>query len=136
MRRPFLAIALIVALAACGGSAVPDLNADLEAGRATFGAHCALCHGGNGQGGSAPGLAEVLTTFGGCLDQIHWITVGSERHKTEVGPTYGDTDKPITAVMPGFESILSAEQIAQVAAFERTQFGGQDESAALEECGL
>ena len=130
--------ALLVALAACaqGNGADPELGPDLEAGRQVYQSTCAACHGGNGDGGSAPALTDLVATFGDCADQVEWITIGSERHKAEVGPTYGDTGKEITAIMPSFENTLSTTEIAQVAAFERHRFGGATADAALAECGL
>jgi mono/diheme cytochrome c family protein len=119
-----------------GGTVTPDLAPDLEAGRQVFSASCATCHGGNGQGGSAPALADVLTTFSDCDDHVRWVSMGSERHKAEVGPTYGDTGKEITAIMPEFGASLSDTEIAQVAAFERHRFGGAGEATALADCGL
>jgi mono/diheme cytochrome c family protein len=138
VRRLILAVTLGLALGACGSGGVdqPGPDPEILAGRDTFGVQCALCHGGNGQGASGPALTDVVTTFGQCQDQLEWIGRGSDRHKAEVGPTYGDQDKQITGVMPGFEGVLTTRQIAQVAAFERSRFGGQEESAALGECGL
>lgn len=136
MKRAFLAVLLAGGLAACAGGGAPDLQTGIEAGLQVFSANCALCHGAGGQGGAAPALIEVVNTFGDCTDQIRWIAIGSARHNAEVGPTYGDTAKEITGVMPPFDSVLSEEQIAQVAAFERFRFGGVEESTALEQCGL
>ena len=137
MRMALAAAASAISLAACtqGGSA-PDLGPGLNAGRETFNSVCAACHGGNGQGGSAPALTEVVETFSICADQIEWISLGSERYQEEVGPTYGDQDKEITAVMPEFGKSLSESEIAQVAAFERHQFGGDPEATARSEFGL
>jgi hypothetical protein len=58
------------------------------------------------------------------------------RWKEEVGDTYGDPEKEITAVMPSFESSLTAAEIAQVAAYQRFQFGGASFDEALGDCGL
>ena len=68
--------------------------------------------------------------------QQQWITLGSAGWKEDVGDTYGAQDKKITAVMPFFDGALTANQIAQVAAFERFQFGGASMEAALADCGL
>lgn len=67
---------------------------------------------------------------------IEWISLGSNRYQEEVGPTYGDAEKEITAVMPEFAESLTEREIAQVAAFERHRFGGADEDTALTDCGL
>jgi mono/diheme cytochrome c family protein len=129
---------VVALLAACasGGTSGRALDPDLEAGREVFGRVCASCHGGNGEGGAGPALASVLETFRDCEDHIRWVTSGSERHKDEVGPTFGDTDKEITGIMPSFESVLTATEIAQVAAFERHRFGGADPEVARANCGL
>lgn len=131
-------LALAAALGACGqdGLTVEPLGQDLEAGREVFSRVCATCHGGNGQGGVGPAMATVTETFSACADHMKWVTIGSERHKAEVGPAYGDTGKEVTGIMPEFESVLTAEEIAQVAAFERTQFGGAETEATLADCGL
>lgn len=129
-------IGMVVAACAPTGSAPEELGPGLMAGSQVYSARCAVCHGGNGQGRSGPALADVLGTFGACTDQIEWISLGSNRYSEEVGPAYGDTDKEITAVMPGFEESLTELEIAQVAAFERHRFGGADEDAALSDCGL
>ena len=136
MKRAILAIFLTAGLAACSSSTTSELDPTIQAGRDIFSANCALCHGAGGQGAAAPALTDVVATFGDCADQVSWITIGSARHKLEVGPTYGDTGKEITGIMPSFETVLSAEQIAQVAAFERHRFGGLAETTALEQCGF
>lgn len=130
-----LAAALLAACAS-GGTSGQALGPDLEAGREVFGRVCASCHGGNGEGGAGPALAAVIETFGDCQDHIRWVGMGSERHKEEVGPVYGDTGKEITGIMPSFESVLTATEIAQVAAFERHRFGGADSEVVQADCGL
>lgn len=137
MKRAFLVSVVALAVAACAaGSGEPELGPELEAGHEVFSSICATCHGGNGDGGSAPALAGVLETFAACSDQIRWVTLGSQRWQDEVGPTYGETGKEITAVMPEFGASLSDEEIARVVAFERARFGGADESTVLADCGL
>lgn len=136
MRKRIVAVIWLIAIA-CAQPAQESLgDPALDAGRNTFNRLCATCHGGDGQGGSAPSLAGVLTTFSDCTDQQRWILLGSRKWEEEVGPTYGDTDKEITTVMPAFESVLSAEEIAQVAAFQRLQFGGASIEDALTSCRL
>lgn len=137
MKGALAAAVLVVSLAACaqGGSGA-ESDPDLESGRETFIAQCALCHGGNGQGASAPALGDVASTFSRCEDQMEWIALGSERYRTEIAPTYGDSDKEITGVMPEFGQTLTDAEIAQVAAFERHQFGGIAAEAAVDSCGL
>jgi mono/diheme cytochrome c family protein len=131
------AAVLAASLAACtqGGSGA-ELAPDLESGRETFIARCAACHGGNGQGASAPALHDVASTFARCDGQIEWITLGSERYRAEVASVYGDPGKEILGGMPEFASSLTEIEIAQVAAFERHQFGGVAADDALDDCGL
>lgn len=136
MRR-LVAAGLVAGLVACAQPAQLSLGDPvLDAGHATYNRVCAICHGGNGQGGSAPTLAGVLETFSDCTDQQQWIFLGSKKWREDVGATYGDTEKEITAVMPSFEVVLSSDEIAQVAAYERLQFGGATVEEALTGCGL
>lgn len=135
MNRFLLTIVGAVSIAACV-PATPQLSPDLEAGRDTYRARCATCHGGNGEGGVGPALAEVIEAFSSCDDQMRWISLGSERFESEVGPTYGDQDTEITGVMPEFSTSLSEDEIAQVAAFERHEFAGATQTEAAEGCGL
>ncbi len=122
-----------LALAACGsGSSGGD---GLDQGRAVYGSVCSTCHGADGVGGDlAPSLAEVTATFPDCTEHIRWITLGTDGWKTEVGPTYGADAREVTRVMPGFGGSLSPEEIAQVAAFERVRYGGDEPEVALAEC--
>jgi hypothetical protein len=76
----------------------------------------------------------VLNTFPNCASHLQWVTLGSERWKNEVGPTYGTDDKEIAAVMPSFGAQLTLTQIRQVVAYERVQFGGADTETTLAEC--
>ena len=122
-------------LAACA-SPPESLGADLDAGRESFGRICAACHGGGGQGASAPALTGVLETFPDCATQRQWITLGSERWKAEVGPNYGAPNKEITAIMPSMESALTDQEIRQVAAYERVVIAEGDAAAVLADCGL
>ena len=137
MKTVLAASVLAASLVACtqGGSG-NELAPDLEVGRETFIARCAACHGGNGQGASAPALHDVASTFARCEGQIEWIALGSERYRAEIGPAFGDAGKEITGVMPEFGSSLTEIEIAQVAAFERHQFGGVSAEVALDDCGL
>jgi mono/diheme cytochrome c family protein len=138
MTRLVLAALIGLVLVGCAPteSAPEEFGSDVQAGNQVYSSRCAVCHGGNGEGGSGPDLADVLETFGECTDQIEWITLGSNRYQEEVGPTYGDAEKEITAVMPGFAESLTEVEIAQVAAFERHRFGEADENEALTDCGL
>jgi hypothetical protein len=112
------------------------LGGQVFAGQVVAAANCAGCHGAQGQGGVGPPLAGVLTTFSSCLDHIEWVTLGSTGFIGAGRNTYGDTAKPVNGGMPGFAGILSAEQIASVAAFERVRFGAGDPATVLADCGL
>ena len=113
------------------------LGGEIYAGAGAPGVNCAGCHGANGQGsGAFPALTGVLTTFGACEDHELWVTLGSTGWRDQVGPNYGDTNKPVTQGMPAFAGSLTEEQIAAVAAFERVRFGGATPDEALVDCGL
>jgi len=99
-------------------------------------ASCDGCHGAQGQGGTGPGFAGVVTTFGSCADHIEWVTLGSVGFLDAGESTYGDTGKPIAGGMPGFGATLTEEQLAAAVAFERVRFGGADPTETLADCGL
>lgn len=135
-RLQMLAVVLVVMTfsQACGGS---DENlSPTREGRGVYGSICSTCHGNAGQGGVGPSLAEVVKTFPSCEEQIKWITLGSERWKAEIGPTYGADGKPIESVMPEMGAQLSPQAIAAVAAFERSNYGGADGAQSEIECGF
>jgi mono/diheme cytochrome c family protein len=119
-----------------GGSAdFIALGGDLYAGNAGPGSDCASCHGANGQGGAGPALNGVVSTFGSCEDHVQWVRLGSTGWASEVGNTYGDTNKPVTVGMPAHAS-LTEEQLQSVVAFERVRFGGAIPEETLVDCGL
>lgn len=124
----------VLLLSACGGSSTPD--GPLSEGRSVYGSTCSACHGSSGGGGVGPAFDGVVETFPTCVEHQKWVTLGSERWKAEVGPTYGATDKPIEVVMPEMGAQLTAREIAAVAAYERSTYGGQDPDEALTECGF
>jgi hypothetical protein len=64
------------------------------------------------------------------------VTLGSEGWKTVHGTSYGETDNPISAVMPAHGERLTPREIALVASFERVEYGGLEEAAVLDDCGL
>ena len=106
-------------------------------------AGCAGCHGATGGGGVGPGFTggAIIETFSNFEDHIQWVALGSEGWRAEVGPTYGDQQKPVggVGIMPGFAASLSEEQIALVVRYEREILGGgecEPELATLtgEEC--
>lgn len=128
-----VAVAALIGVA-CGGGA--PSSAELRSGRNTYGDVCATCHGNRGQGGIAPALDQVLNTWPSCDDHQRWIALGSEEWKTAVGPTYGAENTEITDVMPGQGGNLTEREIAEVAAFERVEYGGGDPDEVLADCGL
>jgi hypothetical protein len=80
-------------------------------------------------------LADVAETFPDCEDHELWVTLGSMEWENQFGPNYGADNKEITAIMPSFKNILSEAEIAQVASFERFQFGGLSAEEAVSGCG-
>lgn len=123
--------------AAGGGTDFIALGEQIYTGGAVTGVNCAGCHGANGQGsGAFPALTGVLTTFGQCADHELWVNLGSAGWQSQIGPTYGDTNKTSGGGMPAFGGTLSEEQLAAVVAFERVRFGGQNVDEALVDCGL
>ncbi|HSJ36010.1 MAG TPA: cytochrome c [Acidimicrobiia bacterium] len=133
IRSRLVVLALAVVLAACAGPATAD-DDPLTVGRDVYGRICASCHGPTGEGGAGPDLSGVLETFPTCEQHILWVELGSNRWKEEVGPTYGATDKEVSGVMPSFQESLTAEEIAQVAAYERVRFGGAHSEEAVAQC--
>ncbi len=119
-----------------GGADFIGLGGDLYAGNVTPAASCAGCHGANGEGsGNFPALGGVITTFGACEDHVEWVRLGSSGWSSQVGDTYGDTNKPVGGGMPAHDA-LTEEQLRAVTAFERVRFGGADPDETLVDCGL
>ncbi len=99
---------------------------------------CSSCHGNEGGGGVGPAMASgaVLVTFPACAEHVSWVGVGSDAWPDA---TYGATNKPVGgsgAAMPGFEGVLSAEELAAVVLYERVQFGTEALPDAEAGCGL
>lgn len=131
MRIAAALVGMLLPLAAC--SSAPQ-DPDMAAARDTYAA-CAACHGATGGGGAGPALASVLETFPDCETQVRWISLGSERWRNEVGPTYGSGGLPVEGSMPSFES-LGDIAIRRIAMYERVRFGGGDLDAERRACGL
>ena len=128
-------VIVIAALIGCARSAPTLGDPALDAGRNTYGRLCSTCHGPSGEGLSAPALTGVVQTFPDCDDHKLWVTLGSRGWENQFGSTYGATDKAITAIMPSFENAPTEAEIAQVASFERFQFGGLSVADAVAGCG-
>jgi len=133
-RSVLIAVACAVLLMGCGGGTTS--GSPLAQGRDVYGAQCSACHGSRGEGGTGPSLREVTSTFPSCADHIEWVTLGSDRWKDEHGDTRGATATPVEGGMPSHENILSADEIALVAAFERVTYGGEVEDVTLDACGV
>jgi mono/diheme cytochrome c family protein len=138
MRRVFaLVIGAAFLLAACGGGDDGGTaeTGPIAAGENSYGSTCAVCHGSEGQGGVGRPLDTVVADFPDCADQVRWMALGSSRWKTEVGPTFGASETPVSGGMPEFEATLSDEEIRAIAAFTRVRFAGQPEADAVVGCG-
>jgi mono/diheme cytochrome c family protein len=94
---------------------------------------CASCHGANGGGGVGPAFAGVTGTFSACTDHVEWVRLGSSGWPEA---TYGDSGKPVQGGMPGYDGVLSIEEIAAVAFYERVAFGGEALEDAAVNCGI
>lgn len=131
------ALATLATLAAgCGGSGSDEPASPYIEGRTVFGNVCSACHGNAGQGGVGPEMSGVLETFPSCEDHIRWITLGSDRWKAEVGPTYGATDKEVKGGMQELGQQLSEDEIVAAAVYERSRFGGIEPEEAEAQCGV
>ena len=130
-----LTSALILAsvLVGCSG---PALSPELTEGRDLYANNCSACHGSTGEGATAPSLKDVQETFPSCDTHIEWVTLGSENWKRIHGDTYGAENSTIDAVMPTHGDRLTVGEIALVASFERIQYGGLEEAAVFEDCGV
>lgn len=98
----------------------PVENDPLVLGEALY-APCAACHGGSGQGLTAPQLSDgkVEETWPDPLDHIMWVKLGV---KEWPGETYGVQDKDKLATpgdMPGYGATMTDQEIAQVVLYER-----------------
>lgn len=127
----------------CDGSEFGSLGGSpLQLGAALYTVEaapaCQSCHGPQGGGGAGPALAggSVTATFGSCEDHIQWVSLGSVGWNDEVGPTYGDDDKPVGGggVMQGYSPALTPQEIAAVVIYERVTFGGLEADDVEADC--
>ena len=125
----------------CDGSQYGFDSIDFFAvGEDTY-ASCAACHGANGGGaGNFPaftgGALLALFPSGECNTHVEWVRLGTTGWPD---PTYGATNKAVGgsgAVMPAFGGSLTETELRSVVLYERVQFGGEDLTAALADCGL
>jgi mono/diheme cytochrome c family protein len=133
--RPLVFAWVLVGLifGACAESGPTD--ADYVEGRSVYGT-CAACHGRTGEGGAGPSLESVRETFPDCADHVRWVSLGSQRWKDTVGPTYGAQARPINGAMPEFGKSLTPDQLKQIAVYERVRFGGADLETEKASCGV
>ena len=103
------------------------------------GSGCGGCHGAGGGGGVGPAFTggAIYETFPDFETHFRWVRLGSDGWSSEVGPTYGATDKPVNGGMPGFgEDSLSDADLLYLVMHERMGLGGEnpdeDDQARLE----
>jgi mono/diheme cytochrome c family protein len=134
MIRPLVTVIILaLVLTAC---ASPETGTALKEGRSVYGNICSACHGSAGQGAVGPSLEAVAETFPTCDDQIEWITLGSDQWAKTYGEKYGALGAAVKGGMPSHANTLTPAEIAAVAAFERSTYGGLDEQTAIEQCGI
>ena len=96
-----VALVLTVGTAGCGGGG----EAQPTTGKGIYEAHCATCHGVDGQGGVGPELAGVVATkYPNVEDQIAVVTNGKGE-------------------MPSWRGQLTTEEIRKVVEYTRTGLG-------------
>lgn len=95
-----VALGAAVVVSACSG----ESRAEVEQGRNIYSQQCARCHGDAGQGGIGASLIGVAKRFQEASAQELFVTNGG-------------------AGMPKFGEILSDDEIRDVVAFTRHQFG-------------
>jgi mono/diheme cytochrome c family protein len=96
-------------------------------GKQVYLSSCSTCHGTNGEGGVGPALhgGQAALTFPNVADHIAWVKSGSMGIAKNA--PYGDPNRTggqhIAAKndMPAFGATLSATQIQDVVAYERTK---------------
>jgi mono/diheme cytochrome c family protein len=105
----------------------------LSYGEQVYASNCATCHGATGGGGVGPALngGAVTDNFADPADQLEWIQLGSAGFQADGRTTYGDNATPIAGGMPGWEGVLTPEEIAAVVYYERTGLSGEEPNEAL-----
>ena len=108
-----------------------EVAGPLAIGAEVYNGNCAVCHGASGGGGTGPELAggEVIKTFPDAAEMIEFVKAGSAPIQ---GQPYGDPNREggqhiaATGGMPGWEGILTEEEIQAVVLHERVVFGGEE----------
>jgi mono/diheme cytochrome c family protein len=97
----------------------------LVLGTEVYAANCTSCHGGSGDGVSAPGFTDgaVIETFPDWRDHAAWVRIGTDAWPAG---TYGENQKPVGGggTMPAWPT-LTDQEIAQVVLHER-ELSGDD----------
>jgi len=112
-------------------------NDPLVIGREVYSsAGCQGCHGAQGEGGAGAQLNEgnVLASFADPLSMVHWISYGAQEGGARDDGTYGDLDRPggprntdtLSGNMAAYGDTLSAEEMAAVVIYIRTELAGED----------
>jgi mono/diheme cytochrome c family protein len=123
----------------CDGTAYGTDVVDHFGDGAAVYARCQACHSADGSGNPGTPFTDgaILATFpaGSCAEHIEWISLGTAGWPDA---TYGATGKPVggLGLMPAFGPMLSPQQIADVALYERVRFGGQDLAEAELDCAV
>ena len=118
------------------GGPVDPIDQQLEIGLGIYISQCQVCHMDGDAGDRAPDLRSVGETFPECSDQNDYVSIGSERWPDN---TYGANELPIGAydlVMPGYEFVLTPEEIAAVNLWIRTELADQPVADAAASCGV
>jgi hypothetical protein len=143
-------LVLILVATACGGTdrpaptidpgvttTVDPIDAALAAGLEVYTAQCMVCHATGGEEPLAPSLREpLLDTFGSCVDQNEFVTVGADDWPDD---TYGDDDTPFgmyDVPMASYRFALDQDQIAAVNFWIRAELAGVDVAEAAADCGI
>ncbi len=104
----------------------------LVLGAEVYSTSCASCHGGSGDGVSAPGFTDgaIVETFPDWRDHAAWVRIGTADWPSG---TYGANEKPVGGggTMPPWPT-LTDQQIAEVVIHERV-LGGEDITEANED---
>ena len=133
-RIPYWAMTALAALPLWGYVYVrtleepPAAEADpLTLGAEVYSGNCASCHGGGGDGVSAPGFTDgaIVETWPDWRDHAAWVRLGTDGWPAD---TYGANEKPVGGggTMPAWPT-LTDQQIAEVLLHER-ELGGEDVS--------